>query len=212
MWKFPSVVLAGALLASSTVNASEIGPLGLGRAATETEVAAWDIDVRPDGQGLPPGSGTVEYGEQVFADQCAFCHGDFGEGVDRWPVLAGGHDTLTSDRPEKTIGSYWPYLSTVWDYINRAMPFGSAQTLSHDDVYAITAYLLYMNDLVEDDFELSRENFTDIRLPNEENFYLDDRAEAELGETPEVCMTNCKGNIEITMRAMVLDVTPDEDN
>ncbi|WP_329610507.1 c-type cytochrome [Jiella pelagia] len=127
--------------------------------ATPDEVAAWDIDVRPDGKGLPVGKGTVSEGEAIFAEQCASCHGDFGEGRDRWPQLAGGFDTLTRDRPVKTVGSYWPYLSTVYDYVHRAMPFGNARSLSNDDVYALTAYVLYLNDIeTDEDFEpLQRE-------------------------------------------------------
>lgn len=185
--------------------------LRLGRPATADEVAAWDIDIRPDGQGLPEGRGDVFTGEELYTDNCAMCHGDFGEAVDRWPVLAGGQGSLTDDRPVKTIGSYWPYLSTVWDYVHRAMPFGNAQSLSDDDVYAITAYLLYLNDLVDDDFELSHENFSEVRLPNEENFFLDDRADAELAAfSGEVCMENCKETAEISARAQVVDVTPDD--
>ena len=152
------------------------GQLGLGREATPVEIAAWDIDVRPDGQGLPEGRGTVAEGEEIFTERCAVCHGDFGEGAGRWPVLAGGQDSLNADRPVKTIGSYWPYLSTVWDYVHRAMPFGDSQSLRDDEIYAITAYLLYLNDVVDDEaFELSRDNFTEIRLPNEENFVVDPR-------------------------------------
>ena len=181
----------------------------LGRAATQDEVAAWDIDIRPDGAGLPPGRGTVERGEEVFLEQCAVCHGDFGEGAGRWPVLAGGHDTLDSDDPVKTIGSYWPYLSTVWDYVHRAMPFGDAQSLTDDEVYAITAYLLYANDLVDDDFELSHENFAEVRLPNEANFYMDDREKSPLFGPRDACMKDCKDEVKITMRAAVLDVTPE---
>ncbi|WP_223475223.1 c-type cytochrome [Oricola indica] len=190
------------------------GAFKLGRAATEDEVAAWDMDIRPDGVGLPVGSGTVADGEVLYTDNCAVCHGDFGEAVGRWPVLAGGQDTLTDDRPEKTIGSYWPYLSTVYDYVRRAMPFGNARSLSDDDVYAITAYLLYLNDIVEDEeFELSNENFTDIHLPNEENFIPDDREqEAHYADKSEPCMTDCKPDpVGITMRARVLDVTPDSE-
>jgi len=184
--------------------------LGLGRLATTDEVAAWNTDIRPDGQGLPPGSGSVEYGEEVYAEQCASCHGDFGEGVDRWPVLTGGHGSLTDDRPVKTTGSYWPYLSTVYDYIHRAMPFGYANSLSDDDVYAITAYILYSNDLVEDDFVLSLENFADFNMPNEENFFMDDRDTTEIPAfTREVCMENCKASVEITKRATIVDVTPE---
>ena len=184
---------------------------GLGRVATPDEIAAWDIDIRADGKGLPKGSGTVMVGEELFTEQCAICHGDFGEGVDRWPILAGGQDSLTEERPEKTIGSYWPYLSTVYDYVRRAMPYGNARSLSDDDVYAITAYLLYLNDLVEDEeFELSDKNFLDVRLPNEENFIADDReAEPHYAQKPEPCMKNCTADtVKITMRARILDVTP----
>lgn len=193
------------------------GAFKLGRAATEDEVAAWDIDIRPDGLGLPVGKGTVADGEPLYTDNCAVCHGVFGEGAGRWPILAGGQDTLTDERPEKTIGSYWPYLSTVYDYVRRAMPFGNARSLSDDDVYAITAYLLYLNDVVTDeDFELSNENFSEISMPNEENFIPDGRdEEPQYAEKSEPCMSDCKpGPVEITMRAQVLDVTPegDEDN
>jgi cytochrome c2 len=190
------------------------GPMKLGRVATAEEIAAWDIDIRPDGAGLPEGRGTVADGEVLYTDNCAVCHGDFGEAVGRWPVLAGGQDTLADDRPVKTIGSYWPYLSTVYDYVRRAMPFGNARSLSDDDVYAITAYLLYLNDIVDDEeFELSSENFNEIRLPNEDNFIPDDRAEEpQYAEKTEPCMTECKpGPVEITMRARVLDVTPDSE-
>lgn len=184
---------------------------GIGRPATLEEIAAWDIDVRPDGLGLPTGSGDVLTGEEVFTERCAVCHGDFGEAVGRWPVLAGGQDTLTDERPVKTIGSYWPYLSTVWDYVHRAMPFGDAQSLTDDEVYAITAYLLYLNDLVEEDFELSNENFAEVRLPNEDNFFPDDRAETEYAVfTGAPCMEGCKETVEVTMRSAVLDVTPEE--
>ncbi|MDP2122487.1 MAG: c-type cytochrome [Hoeflea sp.] len=188
------------------------GAFGLGRVATPDEVAAWDIDIRPDGTGLPPGRGTVAEGDPIYAENCAVCHGDFGEGAGRWPVLAGGHDTLLKERPEKTIGSYWPYLSTVFDYVRRAMPFGNARSLSDDDVYALTAYLLYLNDIVtEEDFELSNENFASIRLPNEANFIEDGRPdEPHYAKGLEPCMTDCKpGPVEITARAQIIDVTPD---
>ena len=114
----------------------------------------------------------------------------------------------------KTIGSCWPHLSTVYDYVRRAMPFGDARSLSDDDVYAITAYLLYLNDVVtEEDLELSSENFAEVRLPNEENFFMDDRdGEGHYAKKGEPCMTNCKpAPSKITMRARVLDVTPDSD-
>ena len=166
--------------------------------------------MRPDGTGLPPGEGSVADGEQLFTDQCAMCHGDFGEGVGRWPVLAGGQGTLTDARPVKTIGSYWPYLSTVFDYVHRAMPFGLGQTLTPDETYAITAYLLYLNDVVTDDeFVLSRDNFTTVRLPNEGNFIDDPRPDTPSLADGSPCMENCSDEVKITMRAVVLDVTPE---
>lgn len=187
--------------------------LGLGRAATQDEIAAWDIDIRPDGLGLPVGKGTVGQGEPIYEAHCAACHGDFGEAVGRWPVLAGGHETLRNERPEKTIGSYWPYPSTVFDFIRRAMPFGNARSLSDDEVYALTAYVLYLNDVVTDEeFELSNENFTSVKLPNEPNFIPDDRlSEPFYADKSEPCMKDCvPGAPTIKMHAAVLDVTPED--
>ncbi len=188
------------------------GRLGLGRPALPEEVAAWNVDIMPDGRGLPEGSGDVLTGEEVFADNCASCHGDFAEGVDNWPKLAGGFDTLARKDPVKTVGSYWPYLSTVWDYVHRSMPFGAAQTLSNDEVYAIVAYILYSNDMVDEDFVLSKETFMDVEMHNAEGFVIDDRREAEYAMwSGEPCMTGCKDSVAITMHASVLDVTPEED-
>ncbi|SDO46180.1 cytochrome c [Lutimaribacter pacificus] len=201
------------LIASAQAsNAAADARFGLGRPALPEEVAAWDLDVAPDGTGLPVGSGSVEDGEMLFSDNCAVCHGEFAEGVDNWPKLAGGEGTLADKDPLKTVGSYWPYLSTVWDYVHRSMPFGAAQTLSPDEVYAITAYILYSNYLVEDDFVLSNENFLEVEMTNTDGFIVDDREEAEKHFwTAEPCMENCKDSVEITMRAAVLDVTPEEE-
>jgi len=186
------------------------GTYGLGRMAVEEEIAAWDVDVLPDGRGLPEGRGDVYTGEEVFVEKCASCHGDFAEGVGNWPVLAGGFDTLADKDPVKTVGSYWPHLSTAWDYINRSMPFGEAGTLTADETYAIVAYIMYSNDMVDDDFELSHENFTDVEMHNSDGFVVDDRPELEYAQwRAEPCMTNCKPTVEITMRATFLDVTPE---
>ena len=193
----------------------EHGVLHLGRPALKEEILAWDMDIRPDGEGLPPGSGSVETGTEIYDAQCASCHGVFGEGEGRWPVLAGGQDTLTDERPEKTIGSYWPYLSTVYDYVRRAMPYGNARSLSDDDVYAVTAYLLYLNDMVDDGFTLDSESFAGIEMPNEGGFTVDTRPEERfygLAEQTEPCMSDCAdGPAEILQTARVLDVTPDSD-
>ncbi|WP_102108665.1 c-type cytochrome [Oceaniglobus roseus] len=192
---------------------SRDGGFGLGRAALPEEVAAWDIDVRPDGQGLPRGSGDVATGEEIWVETCAMCHGDFGEAVGRWPQIAGGWDTLNRKDPVKTVGSYWPYLSTVIDYVHRAMPFGNAQSLEPDQVYALTAYILYLNNVVDEDFVLSDQTFAEVKMPNADGFFMDDRPETELKEwTYEPCMENCKeAPAEIVMRAAVLDVTPGTD-
>ena len=150
MSKFLDLTAAAALAAIAATPAMA-EKLGLGRAALPEEIAAWNLDVRPDGQGLPEGSGDAIVGEDIFAEKCASCHGDFAEGVGNWPKLAGGMNTLNREDPLKTVGSYWPHVSTVWDYVNRSMPFGAAQTLEPDEVYAIVAYILYSNDLIEDE-------------------------------------------------------------
>ncbi len=189
---------------------AQAGKTGLGRAALPAEIEAWDIDIRADGKGLPPGKGSVKDGETLFIERCAACHGEFAEGVGRWPVLAGGQGTMKDDRPEKTIGSFWPDLSTAFDYIRRAMPYGNAQSLTVDETYAIVAFLLNMNNIVNDDFVLSRENFLSVKMLNATAFYDDDREQAERhfwNRHP--CMTNCKPDTKITGRAAVLDVTPD---
>ncbi|HKL66041.1 MAG TPA: c-type cytochrome [Roseovarius sp.] len=212
MSRFLKFTLVAGLTVSATATAVWAGEYGLGRPALPEEVAAWDVKIMPDGRGLPEGSGDVWTGEEVFVEKCAVCHGDFAEGVGNWPKLAGGEGTLADKDPLKTVGSYWPYLSTVWDYVNRSMPFGNAQSLSPDEVYAITAYILYSNFLVEDDFELSHENFAAFEMPNADGFIVDDRAETEYAIWHgEPCMENCKDSVEITMRAAVLDVTPEEE-
>jgi len=184
---------------------------GLGRPALAEEVSAWNWDVSPTGAGLPVGSGDAIDGEEIFAEQCASCHGDFAEGIGNWPKLAGGADTLDREDPLKTVGSYWPHLTTAFDYVKRSMPFGYAGSLSDDEVYAIVAYILYSNDLIEDDFVLSNETLLDVEMPNAGGFIVDDRAETEYAIwTVEPCMENCKDGVEITMRATILDVTPDQ--
>ncbi|MBL8703544.1 MAG: cytochrome c [Rhodospirillales bacterium] len=212
MSKFPRLALAvAACLAIFGPAVAQQQVLPLGRAALPAEIAAWDIDVRPDGQGLPAGKGSVKEGEQLFLEQCAACHGEFGEGAGRWPPIAGGVGSLKSESPEKTPGSYWPYASTLFDYVRRAMPYGNAQSLEADQVYAITAYLLSMSDVIPEDHVLSKENFAAVKLPNAGGFFDDDRETAERqfwGREP--CMKNCKTEVKILGHARALDVTPDE--
>jgi len=183
-------------------------PFNLGKIATAEEVAGWDIDVRPDGKGAPVGSGTASLGEEIYAERCAGCHGDFGEGIDRWPVLVGGQGSLQTHDPVKTVGSYWPYASTIYDYIYRAMPFGEAQSLSHDETYSVVAYLLNMNDVIDEDFTLSNENIGAVKMPNRDGFFLPDpRPDGQPKGGP--CMKNCQVSTKIIGRARNIDVTPE---
>ena len=222
MSKWVSALLGAGILALASADtaaapkaarhAEPAKQLGIGRTAKPEEIAGWDIDIRPDGTGLPPGKGTVKQGEAIYMQQCAACHGEFGESAGRWPILSGGDGTLAGGDPVKSIGSYWPYASTVMDYIRRAMPFGNAQSLSNDELYAVTAYVFYLNDIIEDkNFELNEKTFKTIKLPNESNFRDDDRETAEKAlwrKSP--CMTNCQpGLAKITGRARVIDVTPE---
>ena len=184
---------------------------GIGHAATPEQIAGWDIDVRPDGQGAPPGHGSVKEGEKVYLDKCAACHGEFGESAGRWPQLAQGNGTLASNDPVKTVGSYFPYLSSVFDYIRRAMPFGAAQSLSNDELYAVTAYVLNLNDIVDDKFVLSKQTWGQVKMPNQGGFFDDDRDQAEKAFwNAKPCMSDCRPTVKITGHAAVLDVTPDE--
>ncbi len=205
MWVGAAAV--GMMLAT-TAFADQAG-LPYGRLAVPEEVAAWDIDIRPDGAGLPAGSASASDGEELFYERCAVCHGEFGEGVDRWPVLMGGFDTLTEDRPEKTVGSYWPYTSTLWDYIHRAMPFGEAQSLTDEEVYAVSLYVLYLNDLVELDTVYDQKSFAAIEMPNANGFFMPDpRPDTPVAEP---CMQDCDAPSEVIGKARILDVTPDQD-
>ena len=214
MYGLVKATLAGGLmLALTSVPALPAErPFNLGKIATAEEVAGWDIDVRPDGLGAPVGTGNAIDGEEVYADLCAACHGDFGEGIDRWPELVGGEGSLNTHDPLKTTGSYWPYASTLYDYIYRAMPFGEAQSLSHDEAYQIVAFLLYMNDIVEDDFDLSHANIGTIKMPNRDGFFMPDPRPDAQPLNAEPCMTNCNVATNIIGRARDIDVTPESDS
>ena len=203
-----SVFAGFAIALSGTAIAAE-RPFGLGTLATAEQIAGWDIDVRPDGKGAPIGSGTAADGEEVYAERCAGCHGDFGEGVDRWPILAGGLGSLVTAYPVKTVGSYWPYASTVYDYVYRAMPFGEAQSLTHDETYQVVAYILNMSDVIDDEFVLSNETIGSVKMPNQSGFMLPDpRPDGQLASAP--CMQTCEVSTKIIGRARIIDVTPDK--
>jgi cytochrome c len=146
------------------------GP-GLGREATPAEVAAWDVSIPPDGTGLPPGRGTPAQGAVIYAQKCQNCHGEKGGGQpnDR---LVGGQGTLASKAPVRTIGSYWPYATTLFDYVRRAMPYTQSHSLTDDEVYAVTAYLLHLNGIIAEMSVMDAETLPKVRMPNRENFIL----------------------------------------
>jgi len=208
-------LIASALLlpviASSSVSAEQ-RPFGLGQIATAEQVAGWDIDVRPDGLGAPVGTGNAMDGEEIYAERCSACHGDFGEAVDNWPVLVGGAGTLTSHDPVKTTGSYWPYASTMYDYIYRAMPFGEAQSLSHDETYQIVAYLLYMNDIIDDEFEVNQDTIGTIEMPNRDGFMLPDPRPDGQPVSGIACMKDCDVPTKIIGKARDINVTPEDES
>jgi cytochrome c len=149
-------------------------PLAIGTPPDPALLRAWDIDVSPDGAGLPEGHGSVADGRKVYGEKCAVCHGAQGEGgpMDR---LAGGQGSLANAKPVKTIGSFWPYATTVFDYVRRAMPFNAPQTLSNDEVYAVTAYVLHLNGIVGADAVLDAATLPAVRMPNRDGFVADPR-------------------------------------
>ena len=200
--------LAMILAAGTFAPAAEPGYFGYGTIATPEQIAGWDIDARGgDGAGLPAGSGTVHRGAEVYAEQCAACHGTFGEGEGRFPKLVGGAGTLRHDRPELTVGSYWPFAPTLWDYINRAMPMPAPHTLSADDVYALTAYILNLNDIVPNEFVADRESLPKVKMPNRDNFLWTDPRPDTIAKP---CMNGCTdpAGIKIVSTAEGKNLTP----
>ena len=143
----------------------------LGVTADPEEVAAWDIDIGHDGAGLPPGAGTAAEGEAVYAIQCLTCHGPEGDGQLN-DMLVGGHGSLTEPAPVKTIGSFWPYATTIFDYIRRSMPYLTPRTLSDDEIYALTAYLLHLNGIIAEDHVMDAQTLPAVAMPNRDNFIL----------------------------------------
>ena len=162
------ILIAGCVLPGRS-NDHHAEALGLGRPATPDEIRAWNI-----GEGLPPGRGTSAQGSSVYAAKCARCHGPTGtEGpMDR---LVGGQQTLASPSPIKTIGSYWPYATTLYDYIYRAMPFDAPQSLTADEVYAVTAWLLHQNGIIDADVIIDAHTLPQIHMPNRHGFVPDPR-------------------------------------
>jgi len=200
-------LLLAAFLAATVAMPALAGERPIGRVPTPEEIARWDIDARPDGLGLPPGRGTAREGEEIYLARCASCHGEFGEAVGRWPQLVGGQGSLTWDEPIKTATSYWPYAPTVFDYIKRAMPFGDAQSLTDDEVYAITAFLLASDGIIPEDFVVDAESLPKIVMPNADGFIDDPRPDVPGGEP---CMKDCVAEVVIVGHARKIGVTPED--
>lgn len=189
-----AAIVAGSMLAAAAQSNGEAGtppnnePLGIGETPSEELIEAWNIDISPAGDNLPEGSGSVAEGKEIYANSCVACHGETGaEGpMDK---LAGGQGSLDTDEPVKTVGSYWPYATTLYDYIHRAMPFDSPQSLTDDQVYAVTAYVLNLNGIVPDDAVLDKQSLPDIAMPNHGSFEQTDTV--TLTEA-EACMQDCE--------------------
>ncbi len=174
------VAIGGALLLTLVFAgaASAQTHYGIGHVATAAEIAGWNIDVSPDGRNLPAGSGTVAHGHEVYDAQCAACHGPKGEGG-IGDQLAGGIGTLATPKPVKTVGSYWPFATTLFDYIRRAMPLAAPQSLSSEDVYAVSGYVLYLNGLVPADATIDAKTLTALKMPNRGGFVEDPRPDVK---------------------------------
>lgn len=179
---------------------------GYGTTATPRQIAGWAISVRPDGQGLPPGRGTVSAGGDLFQTVCAACHGTFGEGEGRYPKLAG-NSALTGAQPVPTVGNYWPFATTLYDYIDRAMPFPAPHSLTPDQVYALTAYILNLNNIVPDSFVADATTLPKVKMPNRNGFiWKDPRPDTHDTE----CMKGClkPDQVKITSTAEGKGITP----
>ena len=193
MCRFEVRALAGALLLWG-VSATAAAPWhALGRAVAPEEVASWDIDVLPDGTGLPPGQGSVAEGQVIYDAQCASCHGTFGESTD-FIALTGGIGSLASDTPQRTVGSKLNYATTLWDYTFRAMPFNNSKTLAVNEVYAVTAYVLNLNEIVPAEAILDEKTLPKVQMPNQAGYTLDHgltRVDGEPDIKNVACMKDC---------------------
>jgi S-disulfanyl-L-cysteine oxidoreductase SoxD len=168
MWKLSAILLAAATVFAQSPR------YGVGRPATPEEIRELGSAIALDGTGLPKGSGTVAAGRTLFAAQCARCHGPTGEG-DVGPRLEGGQGTLSTPRPLKTVGSFWPYATTLWDYVNRAMPFDRPGLLEAPEVYAAVAYVLYLNGIIQEDRVMDATSLSKVKMPNRDGFVPDPR-------------------------------------
>jgi S-disulfanyl-L-cysteine oxidoreductase SoxD len=169
MWKLSLLLVVGAI----TV-AAQSEKYGVGQPATPAQIRELGAAIAPDGGGLPEGSGTVAAGREVFKARCARCHGEKGQGG-VGSNLVGGQGTLATARPIKTVGSYWPYATSVWDYTNRAMPFDQPGLLKADEVYAVVAYMLNLNGIIGNEQVMDAKSLPKVKMPNRDGFISDPR-------------------------------------
>jgi len=169
MWKHSAI----GLISAATIFA-QTGRLGVGQPATPEQIRGLGESIAPDGGGLPEGSGTVAAGRDVFAAKCASCHGEKGEGG-IGPALVGGQGTLATAKPVKTVGSFWPYATTLWDYTNRAMPFNQPGLLKAPEVYAVVAYILNLNGIIGANQTMNAKTLPKVKMPNRDGFVADPR-------------------------------------
>lgn len=183
--KRPAILLCLFLLLDDPVWAEPVNGPELGKPASKTLIESWNRDVFPDGQGLPAGRGNALQGKKVYQTYCVSCHGVEGRG-DSADELAGARHSLTDDPPDKTIGSYWPYATTVFDFTRRAMPLDSPGILNDDQLYAVTAYLLFLNHIIDERDEMNASTLPKVTMPNRQGFidiYTDERKRASSATT-----------------------------
>jgi cytochrome c len=179
-WRLVGAALLAVACVSVSAAQAQLPTYGVGRQPTPEEVKAWDLTVPADGEGLPPGSGTAALGKPIYEERCASCHGFKGEDR-KYNVLVGGHATLTTDKPMPTVGSFWAHAPTVWSYINRSQPLDQPGSLTADQVYAVTAYLLHLNGIIGEHDVLDARTLPQIRMPNRDGFVPDSRP--DVGKT-----------------------------
>lgn len=168
-----SFLLPAVVLLACGVSWAQGPTYKLGRTPTEAETKAWDHAVGPEGKELPAGSGSAVEGAKLFAAKCSFCHGKNGEGIFPWPKLTGGVGTLNTPNPIRTSGSYLPYATTIWDFINRAMPRDAEGTLTPSEVYAITAFILSKSGIIKDTDVMDKKTLVEVKMPNRDGFFPD---------------------------------------
>jgi S-disulfanyl-L-cysteine oxidoreductase SoxD len=181
-----AVALSAAILVAPAFRpaaSAQSASLGIGHTPKPEQLKQIDIDVTPDGQGLPAGSGTAAKGKDVYTRRCETCHGPTGKEGPQ-DILAGGKGSLSTDKPQKTVGSYWPYATTLWDYINRAMPFDHPSTLTVDEVYSAAAYVLFLNGIVGEHDTLDQTTLPKVQMPNRRGFVSDPRPDVPLKKRP----------------------------